>query len=130
MSSRAVRKAVRGWLGGLTTPYYDTINTDHNPTDPIWMTVEFSSFGYTKETYCLDWLEDGDITLTFFGQPGVGDDALLAQSEADVTKFFSNVDPAGKLTLESRSAPEDLYATEDGPIFGVTFRIGYSFRTK
>lgn len=128
VSSRSVRQTVRGWLGTLVSPYYDTINLEQHPTDAIWMTVEFNSFGSTKETYCGSWVEEGDITLTFFGPPGVGDDTLLAQAETDADTFFAKTDPAGKVVLVNKSAPEDLYATEDGPIFGVTFRIGYEYR--
>ena len=127
MSSRAVRTAVRGWLGTLVTPYADTINYDQHPTASVWMTCEFNSFGYTKETFC-NFVEEGDITLTFFGQPGIGDDALLAQAEADVDTFFAAKDPTNKVVLVNRSAPEDLFATEDGPVFGVAYRIGYEYR--
>ena len=129
MSSRAVRQAVRGWMAALTTSYYDTINIEQAPADRIWVTVEFNSFGMIKETFCDQWVEEGDITLTFFGPPGVGDDALLSQAEADALLFYSQVDPAGKVVLVNRSAPEDFALTENGPRFGVTFRFGYEFRT-
>ena len=129
MSSRAVRQLVRGWMPALSTPYYDTINQEQNPTNDVWVTVEFNSFGMTKETFCETWVEEGDITLTFFGKPGIGDDAILAQAEADAALFYGFIDPAGKVIIVNKSAPEDFAFTENGPRFGVTFRFGYEFRT-
>jgi len=129
MSSRAVRQAVRGWMVGMASPYYDTINIEQAPTDNIWVTVDFNSFVMTKESFCDQFVEEGDITLTFFGPPGVGDDALLAQAEADVALFYGKTDPNKKVALVNRSAPEDFVLTENGPRFGVTFRFGYEFRT-
>jgi hypothetical protein len=128
MSSRAVRQFARTVLGTLTSPYFDTINVEQNPTDNVWVTAEFAALGSVKETYCEAWVEEGDIVLTFFGRPGIGDDALLQQAEADAARFYAGVDPAGKVVLVNKSAPEDFYITEEGPRFGVIFRFGYEFR--
>ena len=128
MSSRAVRQAVRGWMAGLASPYYDTINMDQAPTDNRWVTADFESFGTTKESFCDNFVEDGEIALTFFGPPGIGDDTLLAQAEADAVLFYGKSDPSNKVLLLNKSAPEDFVITESGPRFGVTFRFSYEFR--
>ena len=127
MSSRAVRTLARTWANALPVPYVDTINFDESPTDPIWFTIEFDSYGMDKLSFCQDWQEVGFIQLDFFGLAGVGDDALLAAAEPAVQQFLQNVDPAGKLSLVSFSAPDDFTPTGGAPKFGVSFVIDYTF---
>ena len=128
MSSRAVRTLARTWANALPVPYVDTINFDESPTDPIWFTIEFASYGSDKMSFCQDWREVGSLQLDFFGLAGVGDDALLAAAEPAVRQFFQNVDPAGKLSLVSFSAPDDFTPTGGSPKFGVSFVIDYEFQ--
>ena len=127
MSSRAVRTLARTWANALPVPYIDTINFDESPTDPIWFTIEFDSYGMDKLSFCQEWQEVGFIQLDFFGLAGVGDDALLAAAEPAVQQFLQNVDPAGKLSLVSFSAPDDFTPTGGAPKFGVSFVIDYTF---
>lgn len=126
MSSRVVRNLARNWVGTLSTPYFDTINMEQNPSVEFWCTLSFISYGFSKLSYCSQWQEDGEIELIFFGPAGTGD-GLLTRAEADAALFFNNADPSGRVVLTGRSAPEELSSTEfSGPLYGVLFRFGYS----
>lgn len=126
MSSRAVRQMVRTWLGTMSVPFHDTINLEQNPSDPVWLSVEFDAYGYDKDTYCEKFTERGQITLVWMGQSGVGDDALLQTAEADAAAFYANTDPTGKLVLTGRSA-SDSYIGSDTPYFEVAIYFDYEF---
>jgi hypothetical protein len=91
--------------------------------------MEFASYGMDKLSYCDEWQEVGSIQLDFFGDAGVGDDALLAAAEPAAKQFFRSVDPAGKLVLTNLSAPDDFTPTGGTPKFGVSFIVEYQFQT-
>lgn len=127
MSSRYVRNLADTWVKTVGVTYYPTINTEQNPHDDMWVTLEFDSLGNTKESYCDKFSEDGLIHLVFFGLPGIGYDQLLQQAEAAGQVFYSKTDPQGKLVLESYSPPSDFgYGTPD---YGCTITFEYSYRS-
>lgn len=109
MSSRYVRNLVRQWATDATVqvPFYDTVNLEQDPNDPVWFTVEFVSFGHVVESYCGKKLEEGELRFVFFGQPGIGDDALLQAAEGAAKAVAVKTDPAGALVLNEPSPPVD-----------------------
>lgn len=128
MSSRAVRTLARTWAKTLTTPYVETINVAEDaPDGSIWMSLEFDSYGWDKMSYCQDFQETGQITLVWMGVNGTGDDAVLLQAEFDAIAFFSKVDPAGKLVLTGRSAPDTFETSGSTPEFLVSIDFQYVF---
>ena len=54
MSSSYVRETVRAWLSdaSMSVPFYDTVNTDQNPMEDIWVTADFDSLFREKSTFC------------------------------------------------------------------------------
>jgi hypothetical protein len=128
MSSRAVRTLARTWAKTLATPYIETINISESaPDGSIWLTAEFDAFGWDKLSYCQDFQESGQVTLIWMGVNGTGDDAVLAAAEADALIFFSKVDPAGKLVLTGRSAPDTFETSGTTPEFLVSIDFQYTF---
>jgi hypothetical protein len=125
MSSRYVRTTVRNWLNQGNVPYYDTVNQEQDPTDDIWSTVDWGMQTRAMETYCRETVEDGAFTVIFFGRPGIGDDALLQASEAEMDLLMLRVDTSGRLVLLDRGVPID-FRQEDH--FCVEYLIGYEYR--
>ena len=60
-------------------PFYDTINREQNPSDPVWWSCLFIALE-NENTYCDDeYREVGQIVLIVSAQPGIGDaDAVQA----------------------------------------------------
>jgi hypothetical protein len=82
-------------------PFYDTINFEVDPSDPIWWSVAFYSREHNNKTFCKKgYAEAGDIDLIFSGQPGVGDEPLLTVLEPAVGQFLQNTDPTGSFVIE------------------------------
>lgn len=111
MSSLYVRRLFEGWLQdpALQVPFHSTINEEQNPQEDIWCTADFSS-GYREVlTFCQGTVsEDGEIEVVYFSRPGTGDDVLLQLIEADAALIEAMNDPAGKLTINGRSAPVEF----------------------
>ena len=127
MSSRYVRRMCEGWMPLLATPYFPTINTEQDPPTP-WVTLDFVGMTNDKQTFCGNTLEDGQVSLVFFFDAGVGDDAALQQAEADAAIFFSQMDTSGRLVLLDISPPNDFNSTRSGaPLYGVEFVVGYEY---
>jgi hypothetical protein len=125
MSSLAVRQITRQWVTAITTPFYNTIAEEQDPADPVWCTCEFDQYEYTKMSYCDQWVESGDIRLTWFGQIGAGELALLQIAESDAATFMQQKDSTGKVVITGRSAPEVFRM--DGPQLGVEISFNYEF---
>ena len=119
---------VRGWLGTLSTPYYDTINTQQEPTDSIWFTAEFDGYASDQIAFCKGTRqESGVITLIYLAQPGVGDDAVLLAAEADLSALMAKQDPAGRLVITDHSAPLDYSDGDADSTYRVAIEFEYSF---
>lgn len=126
MTSRYVRTEVRNWLLQGNVPYYDTVNLEQNPTDPIWSTVDWGYADRQMTTYCHNHVEEGSFNVVFFGDPGVGDDALLAAAEADMDLLLLRVDPNARLTLTNYNAPFSFRQEEH---FALEFNVTYEYQT-
>lgn len=122
-----VRTIVKGWLAGIGVPFYDTNNIEQNPADAQWCTVNWEPSLTERITYCQDQRVDGTLLVVFFGQAGIGEDALVAAGEAAMAVFMANVDPTGRLVLILCEQAEDFRAGGDAPLFGVSFRVEYEF---
>lgn len=124
MSSRLVRRQVETWMGAMTTPFYNTVNMEQDPTDNMWVTVEYNIPLKNTATFCGDTIEEGNFTVAFFGQPGIGDDALLTAAELDMRVLMQQVDVSGSVTLTNRSAPMDF---RQGEWYIVEFTVDYEY---
>lgn len=128
MSSLYVRQKVRAWAKVLThSQYVSTINFDEDisPID-VALVIDFSADGVQVETYCRDEVETGQITMSWVGRPGIGDESLISAAEADAALFFQNSDY--KLTLVSRGAPETYDTAGQSPRFICDIVFDYEFR--
>jgi hypothetical protein len=125
MSSGYIRNMVRGWAASSPTPFYDTINKEHTPNDPVWFTIEFQVEGSARDTYCGDESEDGVIELVFCGQPGNGDGAIIAAAEAEGKRLLLQSDPAEQLSLVRAMPPEEFSAGDGDRWYRVVVGIEY-----
>lgn len=130
MASLYVRQKVRGWLGdpSMTVPFYNTTNEEQTPADNIWCTLDFGFSEREVQTFCRGLIsEDGEFEVVYFGQPGIGDVALLQAAEADMTTLMAQTDPTFKLALTQCSAPEEFTDGDAGMEYGVAFQVEYSY---
>jgi hypothetical protein len=125
MSSVYVRTLAELWANNIGLyPFYNTINDAPEPDDNIWVTMDFDSFGYTKETYCEEFTEDGEIRLVFIGRVGIGWGTLLSAAEQYSQLFYQNTDPNQKLTLTQLSPPME-YSGSSSPWFIAEVGVEY-----
>ena len=114
---------------GATIPGIDvshwqgTINWDQAPNDTVWFTVSFDPFGSEVQDYCGSRVEQGEIRLVFFGDHGIGEEALMQSAESVATQFAVNNDPNERLVLEDPGPP---IGYGDVP-FAVEIPIYYQF---
>lgn len=130
MSSLYVRQTVEAWLQDptLPLPFYPTINEEQNPADDMWVTAQFGSSYRETTTFCRDkQFESGDIEVIFFGKPGVGYTALIAQAEAFCTALLLNADSTEALVLTGRSAPFEYSAGSALKQYSVGIYIDYEY---
>lgn len=129
MSALYVRTLMRQWFtdDSVKTPYYDTVNAEQNPQDDTWMTADFEVTFRERRTFCEgDWMEEGDVGLTFTGLAGVGDGALLAAAEEDVKQLLTFRDPSGQLVVTGVSGVNEV----SGGSANVGYQIEYVFEYK
>ena len=112
----------------MLIPYYPTINEDQNPEDERWVTAEFNGSLRDTLTFCEDnIIEEGDIELVYFGQPGVGYQPLMLAMEADLVTLMSKRDDTGKLVFVRRSAPYDYSSGSANMMYALSVYIDYQF---
>ncbi len=123
-----MRNLAETWIQNIgVPPFYPTINQNQEPSDDLWMTVDYESFGATKETYCNEFLEDGEIRLIFIGRVGIGYATVMQAAEAFTTTFLLNTDPNGRLVLLNGNPPIDFAGSND-PWFVIEIAVEYQFR--
>jgi len=128
MSRKYVRDMAREWIQTASdVPYYDTINTEHDPQDPFWCTIEFSHEYTDSKSYCDSKEEHGVIDIIVSGQPGTGDGDVLDYATEIAAKFMNNHDPNGKLTLLNDQAPEEFSGGDANKYYQVTVGIEYIY---
>lgn len=129
MSSLHIRQLVDQWATALNgrVPFYPTVNKVQDPKDDIWLTIEYDSFGATKETFCDSFVEDGEIMLVFFGRVGVGYATLMTAAEDYAKEFYKSTDPLDQLVLISLNPPID-YGGENSPWFVCEIAVDYQYR--
>ena len=125
MSSRAVRTFARDAVATCGVPYYDTINLSQQMPPAPWCTLEFDSYGAEKLTWCDSRRESGVITLTFFGAPGEGDDAILTVAEAAAQVFYDYKDPSNAVTIVTMPTPQTFDIAGGSGQFAVEFMFSY-----
>ena len=102
MSSWYVRALIESWLNDpvMNVPYYSTINEEQNPQDDTWCTADFGDSFREILTFCDGNVrEEGEIEVIYYGQPGIGYDALITDIEADVGELMKKRDPTGKMVI-------------------------------
>ena len=129
MSSGYVRNMVRGWAAASPSPFYDTINKEHDPKGAIWFTIEFEVEQSSRDTYCGDESESGVIELVFCGQPGNGDGAIIAAAEAEGKRLLLQSDPADQLSLVRAMPPEEFSAGDGDRWYRVVVGIEYQYHS-
>ena len=83
MSSLHVRTLARQWIVGVGVPFHETINTNANPQDPIWVTLDFQSEYTEVSTFCDDYIETGVIEMVYRVE-GTGDLQLTVRLLGEV----------------------------------------------
>jgi len=129
MSSKYVRDMIRGWAANCSTPYYDTINLDQNPSDPVWFTIEFEVETSDMTTFCGHGEEDGVFDLVFCGSAGSGDAAVIAAAEADAKVFLAQSDATGKLVVRRALPPEEFSSGDANNWYRVIVGLEYRYAT-
>ena len=124
MASLYVRQMVRDWLNMGNVKHYDTTNFEVNPEDKIWVTAEWTYANAITKDYCGGVLEEGTLTIVFFGMPGIGDDELLGVAEEEMEALMSRVDSSGRLVL-LKNNPADDY--RQGEFYVAQFLVNYEF---
>jgi hypothetical protein len=133
MSSKIVRQKARQWIvpaaAGIA-PFYESVNTQVSAQDPLWVTLEFDSFGREYESFCGDTTETGTINIVVFGRAGVGDDAVITAAEKIASNFYDYGDPSNGLILVDLAAPEELFSNDGSPQYAVSVTIEYEYRLR
>jgi len=127
MSSLYVRNWFRSHTANLGVPYYETVNQDQNPTDPIWVTYEFNSEFSDLLSFCGDTMEEGTVDIVVSAQPGTGDAAAIAAAEAAAAYLTAQHDATGRLVIVKRQ-PVDEYSDGSADrnyrvIIGIEYRL-------
>lgn len=122
MSSKYVRDHFRTWVQNFVTPFFETVNTEQAPQVPMWCTLEFINAGSQRLDLCGARQERGSVDVWFFGPGGSGDDALLAQAEADIATLMQNTDD--RLTLLTAQPPSGLGGLDELAFF---YAVDYLF---
>jgi hypothetical protein len=129
MSSKYVRDMIRGWAALCSTPYYDTVNQNQNPADPVWFTIDFEPETSEMTTFCGHAEEDGVIELVFCGSAGSGDAAVLTAAEADAKIFLAQSDTTGKLVVRRAMPPEEFSAGDADNWYRIVIGLEYRYAT-
>ena len=127
MSSLYVRNWFRSHTASLGVPYYETVNSEQNPTDPVWVTYEFNGEFSDVLSYCGDAVEEGTVDVVVSAQPGTGDAAAIQAVENAATYLMQQQDATGRLVLFS-SQPPDEYSDGSADrtyrvIVGINYRL-------
>lgn len=127
MSSSHVRNLARQWIAGCGTPFYETVNTDANPTVPLWVTLDFQPEFTERSTFCDDYIEEGVIEMIFSANAGSGDGAAIAAAEAAGRFMLAQTDPAGAMVVRKAMPPEE-YSSGDAPSAWYQVVVGLEYR--
>ena len=127
MSSSYVRTKVKAWAKTSPTPFYDTINYEHDPKDQVWFTAEFQVETSALDTFCGDASESGVVDLVFCGQPGLGDGAIIAAAEAEGKRLLTLSDTTSQLCLVRAMPPEEFSAGDGDRWYRVIVGIEYQY---
>jgi hypothetical protein len=132
MSSKYVRDWIRsqvatpGYLA-INVPFYDTINTDQDPDDPLWATAEFNVESHSRISLCDGQLEEGVIDFVVSAQAGTGDEAALIAAEAAAAYLLQQKDPSGQLVLLTSQPPEDYSEGSGDRSYRVVVGLEYRY---
>jgi hypothetical protein len=132
MSALGVRKLSRAWarqVSPVDAPFYDTVNTETNPTDDVWWTIEFFTSTHNGETFCRGgYIEGGQLDLVFCGRAGIGDEALLTAAEAVVAAFTQKIDPDARLVLENYEPIAEVLGGDADLWYRIACTVNYTWR--
>jgi hypothetical protein len=108
-------------------PFYDTINRQVNPREPVWFTCIFVAETHEGTVCEPQYFEKGYIELAFVGLPGLGDGPVIAALEKVLPVVMANLDPTNRLILESyEPIIEESMGTADAT-YRVYVSVNYSF---
>jgi hypothetical protein len=130
MSHSVVRSVFRTWAGEIDTdtgtPFYETVNTEQNPTDDVWWSIEFTAEFFSNQTFCQDGeTEEGFVTVIVFAQPGTGDTAAITALEAIGKEFDGKTDP--DVVIEGFEPLNEMTAGTADNYYRVGLVVNYSY---
>jgi hypothetical protein len=127
MSSLYVRNWFRSHTASLGVPYYETVNSEQNPTDPVWVTYEFNAEFAEVLSFCGDGAEEGVVDVIVSSQPGTGDAAALSAVEAAAAYLVSQNDATGRLVILGKQPPDEYSDGSADRTYRVIVGIEYRF---
>jgi hypothetical protein len=131
MSSTPVREAFRQAWGQYApqVPYVDAINTHPGPLPPIFgsLAFEVSSRGDVTMGSHPWVVEAGQVLVSFFGQSGVGD-AAMVEAALTAMRLLRVVDFGPDLTLLTMVGPNDAAAEGEGAFFETQVTVAYEWQ--
>jgi len=127
MSSSYVRTFFRNLAPGIGCPWYETVNQDQNPTDPVWATFEFNAEYSALLSFCGNTAEEGTVDVVVSAQPGSGDAAAIQAVENAATYLMQQQDATGRLVLLSSQPPDEFSSGSADRTYRVVVGINYRF---
>lgn len=107
-----MRTTIRTWAAAAEAatglPFYETVNTEQDPADDIWWTLEFFAEYSEKLSFCDVWKEEGLCDLIVSGRPGIGDVAVIDAAEKIRDAILGNTDPTRKIYLVGPNPPSEF----------------------
>ena len=127
MSSLYVREFFRSKASGLGVPYFETVNTDQNPSVPLWATFEFNSEFSEVLSFCGDSMEEGTVDVVVSALPGTGDANAIQAVENAATYLMQQQDETGRLVLLGSQPPDEYSQGSADRTYRVVVGINYRF---
>lgn len=104
MSAGYVRRKIEQWCEEAAqahgVPFYKTINSEENPPDPVWFTVEFVAL-FIEGMLCeAGYHEDGAFRIVIMSQPGQGWEPAIDALEQIMPDILLKSDPSRRLVID------------------------------
>ena len=126
MAWSSVRTLLETWLKASPYPFYNTVNEEQRPIEPIWLTIIYGFDHGNIANYCRDRIENSSFTLVHYGDPGIVWNALMAAVEAMRDYMLAQADPNGKFDILNHSSPIEFTGGDGAPFYGVEVIYTYS----
>lgn len=125
MAWASVRTLVESWLNASPTKFYNTVNEEAHPVEPIWCTVLYGFGTSDVISYCRSRLENNSFTVVHYGDPGLGWDEVTIAAEQVKDHIMAQVDPSGKVQVLDYTAPMEFTGADGVPWYGIEIVYTY-----